>query len=180
MKNLKELYKEHEQKITDSLPNIKTVDLWSEQVSFLMSEHPFKAPACFLAYRTLQVDDNGKKSQLLKMGVDIYYYFETFADTRRGAKKQPKALAFLDELTAIHKLFHGSKGVNYSEMRRIAFAPVETGTANLLYVQKFECFVVDDSAVAVLNPTNVTNVSITKESAVPPETDTPYISIDVQ
>lgn len=185
MKNLKDLYKEHEQLITDNLPNIKHVDLWSEQVSFLMDEHPFKAPAIFLSYRTLRADDNGKHSQVLKLGVDVYYYYETFADTRRPkkgspSKKQDKALAFLDELTCIHQVFHGKSGTFFNEMRRVGFAPIETGTANLLYVQKFECTVVDDSAVVALENTNVENVSVIREKVVSVPVETPYHTIETQ
>lgn len=179
MKNLKELYLEHEAKITDNLPDIKHVDLWSEQVSFLMDEQPFRAPAIFIAYRTLRTEDVGDKIQKVRIGVDLYYYYETFAATKRGSKKQEKALNFLEELTNIHKVFHGSSGEHYSDMRRVAFAPVETGTANLLYVQKFECTVVDDSAAAILEETDVEKISVVNEEIIPPAEDDYYPIIEV-
>lgn len=165
MKDFAQLYLEHQNKIDSQLEHIKHVDLWSEQVSFLMDEHPFKAPAIFIAYRSLATKDGSNKSQSLKLGVDIYYYYETFADTRKGSKTQNKALNFLNTLTQIHQVFHGTSGQYYSEMRRVGFAPVETGTANLLYVVKFECMVSDDSAMAFGEDTNVNEVEIVKEKA---------------
>jgi len=168
MSDFDALFLEHQKKVTDKLPNVKHVDLWSEQVSFLMEEHPFKAPAIFFAYRILKADDIGDKTQKLNVGVDIYYYYETFADTHRNSKKQTKGLSFLKELTNIHKQFHSSSGDTYSNMRRIGLSPVETGTANLLYVQKFTCTVIDDSAADILEQTEVNNISITNEKVVQP------------
>lgn len=177
MNNWKELYLEHQNRITEFLPQIKHTDLWSEQVSFLMDEHPFKAPAIFLAYRSLNTRDASNKSQSVKLGVDIYYYYETFADTRKGSKNQNKALAFLDTLTQIHQVFHGTSGEYYAEMRRLGFAPVETGTANLLYVVKFECMISDDSAMVFGEETNVEDISIQK--GVPNNYDD-YNEIEIQ
>lgn len=146
MENLKELYLEHEKRITDNMADIKHVDLWSEQIGFMEQEHPFKAPAVFFSYRMLSADDQGKKIQQLRLQTEIYLYFETFADTKRGSKRQEKALNFLDLLTRINACFHGSHGKYFGEMRRTGFDPVETGTANLLYVQRYELTVNDASA----------------------------------
>jgi len=164
MKNLKDLYLEHSKMITDQLPEIKHIDLWSEQVSFLMDEHPFKSPAVFFAYRSLNTRDGSNKSQSVKMGVDVYYYYETLADTYKGSRNQNKALSFLDMMSKIHQTFHSTSGKNYSEMRRLGFAPVETGTANLLYVIKFECMISDDSALVIDDPTNVNDIKVSKET----------------
>lgn len=151
MENLKLLYLEHEKRITDNMPEIKHVDLWAEQVSFMAEEHPFKSPALFFSYRILQADDQGERIQDIRMQVEIYLFYETFADTARGSKKQAKALNFLDMLTKVNACFHGSAGTYFSEMRRTGFNPVETGTANLLYVQRYECSIIDTSAKVLYN-----------------------------
>lgn len=151
MKNLKNLYLEHEARISTNLPEIKTVDLWSEQVSFMAEEHPFKAPAVFFAYRVLNADDMAEKLQQLQLQVDVYLFYETFADTNRGAKRQQKALDFLDLLTKINACFHGTAGTYYAEMRRTGFNPVETGGAGMLYVQRYTLTMIDDSAQKLYN-----------------------------
>ena len=146
MKDLKNLYLEHEKRISDNIPEIKHVDLWSEQVSFMADEHPFKSPAVFFGYRVLATDDQGEKTQELRLQVDVYLFYETFADTSKGSKKQSKALAFLDLLTKINACFHATFGNYYSNMRRTGFNSVETGGAGILYVQRYELTMTDDSA----------------------------------
>jgi hypothetical protein len=146
MKDLKNLYLEHEKRISDNISEIKHIDLWSEQVSFMADEHPFRSPAVFLGYRVLAADDQGEKKQELRLQVDVYLFYETFADTSKGSKKQQKALDFLDLLTKINACFHATYGNYYSNMRRTGFNPVETGGAGILYVQRYELSMTDDSA----------------------------------
>ena len=149
MKDLKNLYLEHEKRISDNIPEIKHIDLWSEQVSFMADEHPFKSPAVFFGYRVLSAEDHGEKAQELRMQADVYLFYETFADTAKGSKKQSKALDFLDTLTKINACFHASNGNYYSNMRRTGFSPVETGGAGILYVQRYEFTMMDDSAMVL-------------------------------
>ncbi|PWA10958.1 hypothetical protein [Flavobacterium laiguense] len=146
MKDLKNLYLEHEKRISDNIAEIKHVDLWSEQVSFMADEHPFRSPAVFFGYRVLATEDQGEKIQELRLQVDVYLFYETFADTSKGSKKQQKALDFLDLLTKINSCFHATSGNYYSNMRRTGFNPVETGGAGILYVQRYELTMTDDSA----------------------------------
>lgn len=146
MKDLKNLYLEQEKRISDNMPEIKHIDLWSEQVSFMADEHPFKSPAVFFGYRVLSTEDQGEKIQELRLQVDVYLFYETFADTSKGSKKQQKALDFLDLLTKINACFHATFGNYYSNMRRTGFNPVETGGAGILYVQRYELTMTDDSA----------------------------------
>lgn len=160
MENLKELYLEHSQRVADNVEEIKTLDLWSEQVGFLAEEHPFKAPAVFFAYRILQAEDQSDRIQQLRMQVEVYLYYETFADTKKGSKRQAKALKFLDLLTKLNACFHGSSGAHYYEMRRVGFNPVETGTANLLYLQRYECMVNDASATVLAENMKFENVEV--------------------
>lgn len=146
MKDLKNLYLEHQTRISDNIPEIKHSDLWSEQVSFMADEHPFKSPAVFFGYRVLGAEDQGEKTQELRLQTDVYLFYETFADTAKGSKKQQKALDFLDLLTQINAVFHATNGNYYNNMRRTGFNPVETGGAGILYVQRYELTMMDDSA----------------------------------
>lgn len=164
MENLKDLYLEQEKRVTDNLEEIKHIDLWHEQVSFMAEEHPFKAPAVFFSYRVLETSDKGDRIQELKVQVIIYLFYETFADTSRGSKKQAKALGFLDLLTKINACFHATSGNNFSEMRRVGFAPVETGGAGILYQQTYECFVNDESAKVLYENMKYENMEVETEN----------------
>jgi hypothetical protein len=166
MKDLKNVYLEHEARITANMPEIKTVDLWSEQVSFMAQEHPFASPAVFFAYRVLAADNLSEKLQNLRMQCDIYLFYETFADTNRKAKKQQKALDFLDMLSKINACFHASEGKFYNEMTRTGFNPVETGGAGMLYVQKFEFTMLDESAQVLYESLKFENMELAVEKAI--------------
>lgn len=160
MKDLKSLYLEHEARITANVPEIKTVDLWSEQVQFMAEEHPFNSPAVFFGYRMIEGKNNGEKLQEIRMQVDVYLFYETFADTSRGAKKQSRALGFLDLLTKINACFHATAGTYYSEMSRTGFNPVETGGAGILYVQRYELMMLDNSAQVLYENMKFENMEV--------------------
>lgn len=147
MQNWKDLYLEHAEMIKADLAAVEWIDLWHNQVNFLEDEHPFNTPALFLSYRTVETDDVGQKVQNVKVQVDIRLFYETFADTYADAVNQESALQFLELMDGVHALFHGSSGANYSSMRRIGFAPEDTGNAGNLYRISFECTLMDYSAV---------------------------------
>lgn len=145
MENWKDLYLELATEL-NTIPEINWVDLWHNQVNFLDTEHPFSSPAIFLSFRSLGVEDAHKFTQNVNTQVDVYLFYETFADTAMGSANQESALDFLDTFTTINKLLHGSHGDNYGEMRRIAFTPVDTGSAHNLYRASYVCNVNDESA----------------------------------
>lgn len=143
------LYQELAVKVNTEIPAINWIDLWHNQVGFLVEEHPFPTPALFFAFRILSVEDQSEKVQLVTLQIDMFYFYETFLDTYQGAYNEEDALDYLDILTALHKLFHASSGVNYSEMRRTGLAAVDTGSSGNLYRQTFICNTVDASALKV-------------------------------
>src|SRR5690606_21420551 len=127
MQNWTDLYKELSQKITEGIEAVEWVDLWHNQVNFLEDEHPFPTPAVFLNFRTLNLQDVGERVQQVNLQVDCYLFYETFADTYDGSSNQESALEFLQLLNDLYALLHASEGENYSNMRRLAFNPVDTG-----------------------------------------------------
>lgn len=140
------LYQEIAKKITDNLTEINWVDLWHNQVGFLVEEHPFPTPAVFLNFRILNTEDLSEKVQKANVQVDVYYFYETFADTYQGAYNEADALTYLETLSDIHALFHASSSTHYSEMRRTSLNSVDTGSSGNLYLQTFTCNVIDISA----------------------------------
>ena len=160
MQNWKELYTELSDKINDNLTDIRWIDLWHNQVNFLETEHPFPTPAVFLAFRSKAIDDVGNNVQNVTLQVDVYLYFETFADTYRGSHNQESALDFLTNLNDIYALLQGSSGENYSNMRRTDIHPVDTGNAGNLYRQVFECVLMDYAACKAYDDATANDVVI--------------------
>ena len=158
-----DLYLELSQQITENIPSIEWCDLWHEQVSYLTSELPFPTPAVFIAFNMLSTEDKGLKGQLCNTQIDFYLFYETFSDTYFGSINQDSALNFLKQITEIHKLFHGTSGTNYSEMRRVDMKREDSGDAGNLYRISFQCTVDDMSAMAQYNDTDVNEIAITRD-----------------
>jgi len=177
MQNWKDLYTELADLISQEVPAVRWVDMWHNQVNFLEEEHPFPTPAVFLGFHILSTQDKGVKVQQLQLQVDAYLYFETFADTYRGSWNQDSALGFLELLNDVYAVLHGSSGENYSEMRRIGFAPVYTGGAGNLYQQSFACILVDYAAQKQYADGAVGGVEVLNEKGPEAEAPEPFFRV---
>ena len=172
IQNWVKLYKELCNKVATAMPEIAWQDLWHNQVGFLEDEHPFPTPALFWGFRIITTEDGGEKIQDATLQVDAYLFYETFNDTYHNSYNQDSALGFLDSCTKLYQLLHGTSGNSYSGMRRVGFAPVDTGSAGNLYRQSFTCMVRDLSAIKQFNTVIPDDVTITREDVVfPPSND---------
>ncbi|WP_417366863.1 hypothetical protein [Flavobacterium beibuense] len=145
MQNFKSLYLELSAKLSE-IDAIEWIDIWNNQVYDLEQEHPFPAPAVFLAFRSNNMTDTGTKVQKVSLQVDVFLFYETFADTYDGAYNQGDALRFIDIIDEINKLLHGSEGQEYSSMRRTSFSPLDGGGAGNLFNITYNCELMDYSA----------------------------------
>ncbi len=144
------------------LKKIRWVDLWHEQINYLTTELPFPTPAVFLAFNAVDIADLSLLAQDVNTQVDFYLFFETLSDTYMGSYNQGSTLEFLKQLTELHKLFHGTDGENYSEMRRVDLKREDSGDAGNLYRISFQCMVYDNSASKQYEDTTINDISIQK------------------
>lgn len=142
---------------------IRWVDLWHNQVNFLSEELEFPTPAVFLSFRSGQVRDLGERVQEMTLQIDCYLFYETFANTFTGSFNQEDALNFIGILDFINSRMHATTGDNYSAMRKISFAPEDTGNAGNLYRITFECIVQDESAVKVMEESEINAYEIEEQ-----------------
>jgi hypothetical protein len=175
-----DLYKELAETIQANIEEIRWIDLWHEQVNFLTEELPFPTPAVFIDFSTRDANDNGLLTQELTCQIDMYLFYETFSDSYMGSYNQDGALDFLDRLTEIYALFHGTSGSNYSEMRRTDMQRIESGGAGNLYRISFECLVIDYAAKELFNEVQMPDRAIDVEDAPPhtPDADEPMYDIN--
>ena len=173
-----DLYTELAQRITAETGLANWVDLWHNQINFLTEEHPFPVPAVFIAFRIRDVENTGENVQQANLQVDFYYFFETFADTFDGSFNQADALDYLNGLTTLHRLFHGSEGNTYGNMQRIAMVPVDTGSAGNLYRISFVCNVVDISAEKQMDTAVPGDIALS-EGSKPDDADVPLFDINL-
>lgn len=174
-----DLYLELSQKITDKLPGIEWCDLWHEQVSYLTSELPFPAPAVFIAFNMLDAEDKGLKGQVCNTQIDFFLFYETFSDTYVGSINRASSLDFLKQLTEVHKLFHATSGLNYSEMRRVDMKREDSGDAGNLYRISFQCVIDDMSATKQFNDKEVNEVTVVRENIPVTVVDSPLFMVEI-
>lgn len=161
------------------LPEIKFIDLWHEQVSFLTEELPFATPAVFIGFSTVSMEDRGLLVQDCDVQIDMYLFFETFSDTYMGSKTQSRALDFLNSLTRLHALFHGKSGENYSPMRRVYMGREESGGAGNLYRISFQCNITDYSAQHIYTQSENPQAELEIEKGgIPPHEEIPPFFIE--
>lgn len=141
---------EEEQALYDrmaALPAIEHVDLWHDQVDYLSEEHPFPTPAVFFGFQTLNVNDNGELMQTTDLQVDIYVFWETFADTYNDAVMKEEALMYLDLLLMVGLMFHGRSGEHFHQMRRSGTYRQESGGSGNLYRLQFQTNITEFSGL---------------------------------
>jgi hypothetical protein len=121
----------------DGKSPIRWLDLWHNQVNFLEDELQFPTPAVFLSFRSKNVQDLGDKLQEMVLQIDCYLFYETFSNSFQGSFNQEDALNFIGLLDFINARLHATTGENYSAMRKVGFAPEDTGNAGNLYLGTF-------------------------------------------
>jgi len=160
MQNWKDLYIELAEQLSDKIPAIKYFDLWHNQVNFLSEEHHFPSPALFFDFRIIEAKDSGNMVQTVKLQVDTYLFYETFADTYKGSHNQSTAVQFLEILNEVYGHLHAKSGNNYSEMRHNALQSIDTGGAGNTYRIGFECTLQDYAAQNIYIDGTVSDVDI--------------------
>lgn len=153
------------------LNEIKWVDLWHEQVSYLTEELPFPTPAVFIAFNTTSCDDLGQLIQNCDTQVDFYLFYETFSDTYMGSYNQTSAIDFLRLLSEINTAFHGVSGVNFQTMRKVHIGREDSGGAGNLYRISFNCNIEDASAQKEFIDKEVNEIIIKRENIVKADPD---------
>jgi hypothetical protein len=146
MQNQKQLYIELCEKVNEAIPEFRWIDLWNSQVFNLVDEHPFPTPALFIAFRSSDMQDLGLKTQKVRMQVDFFVFYETFAESYKGSFNQTDAFAILDLIDQLNAVMHASSGQNYSSMSRRSMSPVDSGGSGNLFNITYECEMIDYSA----------------------------------
>lgn len=158
-----DLYTELAERINNKITEIKWVDLWHEQVSYLSEELPFPTPAVFIGFTTNNCNDLAQLIQECDTQIDFYLFFETFSDTYHGSHNQDSAIDFLRLLTKLHSCFHGISGINFQTMRRIDMRREESGGTGNLYRISFNCNVEDASGQIEFDKNEVNAIAIVRE-----------------
>lgn len=142
-------YKELSTLITEKVPDIKWIDLWMEQTSHEEDEYPFPTPAVFLDFSANNIDELGDNVQLMHMQVTVLVAMETLADSYQGAQKQGNALKFGELCRKVHQALHGTAGVHFGPMTRVAMRKEVAPPYVQLYSQTYATEIMDTSTAPV-------------------------------
>ena len=136
--------------ITTKLPRVKHVDLYYGQETMVDSDGnwmPFRAPAVFLEFNTVQADDIGGLSQQLTMDITAHLYMETVQDTDKGSAGQRRALEFVELMRQLHQVLHNASGDHFGPLSRVGMRRVEAPPYVYMYAQTYRCVMLDNSTV---------------------------------
>ncbi|MBL8002380.1 MAG: hypothetical protein JNL05_10500 [Flavobacteriales bacterium] len=144
-------YQEIATLITTKVPTIKHVDLYWGQDQAVDEDGnwlPFPAPAVFLDFNALSIEDLAEGRQLITMDVGVKLYRETLSDTHKGSGNQAAALAFIGLMRQLHAALHGAKGTHFGPMSRVALSRVDTQAYVQMYDQVYRTVMLDYGATA--------------------------------
>lgn len=142
-----EAYKEIAKRITDGMPEIKWVDLWTEQTSYEAEEYPFGLPAVFIEFDTTDITTLGKGVQDMNCVVTFYLVYDTLEDSYQGSFNQDGALAFMTLCTKLNQLLHGKAGIHFSSPTRISLGKEPAPHYMLNYRQQYTMIIRDYTAM---------------------------------
>ena len=141
-----EAYKQMSNKIANDHPTIKMIDLWREQPYYDDLEYPLDKVAVFFSFNASDIKTLPQGVQQIPMQVKVYTYFETLADTHRGAFNQDKALKFAEWLRKVNKSLHGWSDTHFSDLTRTAINQEQSVSGAIIYSQTYATEIMDYSA----------------------------------
>ncbi len=116
----KEIYIELCEVITEKMPQIKWIDLWTNQTDYLEQEIPFPTPAIFIEFNANSFSNVGRFCQDIDLAITFHIVVENNAETFYGSYNQQSALTVLDYINDLQKNLHACSGQNYSKLSRSA------------------------------------------------------------
>lgn len=144
-----EAYKELCERLRAQVPKLKHIDLYYGQEQFVDSDGnwmPFRAPAAFLEFQTINVASGGDGVQLITTDVVVRVVHETVQDTSDRSKGQQRSLEFFGLMQSIHRALHRHKGQHHGPMSRVGLGRLDGPPYWYMYQQTYRCVITDNSA----------------------------------
>lgn len=170
-------YKELCDIFKNNLPEFPHLDLWHEQIDYPADEYPWPSDSVFFDFGINGIDSIGLQVQDLNMRIGVIYVLDTFADTYADSTTQDLALQFGEKCKKIHRLLHGSSGVNFSELSRVDLKRLPAPQYQMVYRQEYSCIIRDMSAMADEGTAVITSHTAKKEITRPPAADVKLYNI---
>lgn len=147
-------YKELAGHIRQQVPAIKHVDLYYGQEQFAGQEEgwiPYRAPAVFLDFRTVEVSNLGGLKQHLLLDIGVYLLHETVQDTNDRSLGQRRAMEFVGLMRDLHRVLHNAQGDHFGPLSRTAMGRADAPPFIYFYQQTYRCVLIDKGAAVQWN-----------------------------
>jgi hypothetical protein len=119
--------------LKEKVSEVLFIDLWHNQINFLDDEYAFPFPAVFIEMVADNAEPLGAKARSIATMLNVYFAYETLADSYHESQNQEVALAYFDIMQKIDIALQTSVSENYSQITWLSAAPIEAPGSIILY-----------------------------------------------
>lgn len=118
---MKHIFLETQQRIKDTIPEIKWIDQDLGQLEFYTDRPAVLFPCCLIDFDDITFSNMGNHAQLCTAMVNLRVAFSVLHHSNQVTPQpyREKALEIFDVLKKIHQYLHGWSGEQFGEMTRI-------------------------------------------------------------
>lgn len=146
------------QTLLQGIPEVKHFDWFNDQFNTEEDELPFQTPAVFIEILPYQTQSLGKLRQAADIRFNLHVGQQLYANTRRGAKEQTKALSHLNLNDLVFAALHGKfsdSPINNSTIgtiNRTDVNPNHNFQGYIIHITSFKTRLISDNAVIPTQP----------------------------
>lgn len=129
-----------------SIPEIRFIDIWSEQPFAPEENYPFSLPAAFIEMNAPVIEDLGNNNQILYAEIRIYLLVVPARTTHHNSTDHQELLEYGAILRKIYQVLQGVAGTSFGPCTRISLTHEKELPYEWLYSQTFKTTIVDSSA----------------------------------
>ena len=181
------IYSEISDRIKAKLPEVLWNDLFNNQFESMESsennEYAIPLPAILIEVGDIEWKTKAKQLQEGKCIIRVHIGQELYTDTYQGSAQRTASLNVLAFRKKVHSVLQGFSGTEFGPLDRKRTLPDTNYKALHVYIEEYECLIIDNSAyedrdkLAVTPNLKVNRGDVIKEVIDPagPATGTPYV-----
>ena len=158
---MKHIFLEIQQRIKDTVPEVKWIDQDLGQLEFYTERPPVLFPCVLIDFDDITFSDMGNHAQICSATVKLRVAFNVVQHSNgvTPQSQRDKALEIFDVMAKLHQYLHGWSGTNFGELtrtRQTAEPREDTLRVYVLqYSVNYEHYIDDDNIQTIPTPTPV-------------------------
>ncbi|MBD5230334.1 MAG: hypothetical protein HDS69_09945 [Bacteroidales bacterium] len=130
-----------------TLPGVKFVDLWNNQIQFLAGGSAFPVPAVFVEFEIIEWHQQNRAARRGQLAVRLHIVTRAVHTNGHRDPAMPEALAVFDLLDSINAAMQGLRGDNFSGFMLTTSATNHNHAELVENVERYVCGVQDITAM---------------------------------